>query len=102
MHQIYGEEFLRTVLKGNTLFRKEEVIYGALIFFLRHWKKEYLIHILNEDFQLLKLLCLNFSEKTEDTSEAENKNLSIWIILQIGEMLERRVMSVDVKGRLWQ
>lgn len=77
------ENFLRSVLKGNTLFRKEGVIYMAFIFFLRHQKKEYLIHTLNEDFQLLKLLCLNFGEKAEDTSKAENRNLSIWIKPQI-------------------
>lgn len=59
----------------------------AFIFFLRHWEKVYLIHTLNKDFQLLKLLCLNFSD--EDTSKAENRNLSIWINLQIDEMLER-------------
>lgn len=93
------ENFLRTVLKGNTLFGMEGAIYVAFIF-LRHQKKEYLIHTLNKDFQLLKLLCLNFSEKTEDISKAENRNLSILINLQIDEMLERRVMSLDVKGRL--
>lgn len=30
-----AKNFLRTVLKGNTIIRKEGVIYVAFIFFLR-------------------------------------------------------------------
>lgn len=93
------KNFLRTVF---FLVRKDGVIYVAFIFFLSQQEKVYLIHTLNEDFQLLKLLCLNFGEKTEDTSKAENRSPSIWINLQIAELLERRVMSVDVKEMLWQ
>lgn len=48
--KLMEKNFLSTVLKGNTLFRKEGVICVAFIFFLRHRKKEYLIHTLNEDF----------------------------------------------------